>query len=76
MSADVITITTKQIPNQIQVLAEALAMAQRGELRDVIVLVTLQNGTVDLTYAKCDAGDLAVASLILQRAALEEIKAD
>ena len=75
MTAEVFVIGTDKA-NPAQVLAHALSMAQRGDLRDVVIVSTLSNGKLEIAYAGCNGQDLAAAALIVQREAEKVLEID
>lgn len=49
-----------------QLLAKALGQANEGKIKDVVMVSTDENGKISVRYAKCNAGDIAVAASLLQ----------
>lgn len=73
MSADVHVLhQSKASPSQ--VLAEALALAQQGQLSDVVIISTFADGRLDLSYSKCSGQDLAAAALVVDAAARKALE--
>lgn len=68
MSADVHVLRSDQATPQ-EVLAHALALAQKGELADVVIVSTFTNGKIDLAYSMCTGQDLAAAALAVESGA-------
>ena len=57
-----------------QVLVHAYGKAKSGEVRDVVIVATMQDGTMQISYAGCSAGDLAAAALYVQAEAAKQLK--
>ena len=71
--AEIHVIKTEHATPQ-QVLAHAYGRAQAGELRDVIIVATETDGTMQIAWAGCSGADLAVAALYVQAEAAKQLK--
>lgn len=72
MSAEVVVLEPSKATTK-AVLAQAYAMADRGELLDVVIVATKKDGDIDLSYSGCGGADLATAALVLNVAATKAL---
>ncbi len=57
-----------------QILAQAYAQAQAGDIRDVVIVYAHQDGEMGIAYAGCAPSDLAVAALYVAAEARKALK--
>lgn len=57
-----------------QILAQAYAQAQAGDIRDVVIVYSHHDGGMKIAHAWCEASDLAVAALVVEAEARKALK--
>jgi len=57
-----------------QILAQAYAQAQAGDIRDVVIVYSRPDGEIKIAHAGCVPSDLAVAALIVEAEARKALE--
>lgn len=52
-----------------QLLAQLMAQAQNGEIKEVFIVFTKQNGELSVGHSSCKASSLAAAAVIMHETA-------
>lgn len=73
MSASVHVLRESKLTTE-QLFSDALERARAGEFVDAIVITTDTDGDMAIGWAACNAGDLALASLLLADKAREKAR--